>query len=69
MEGAASAFTAFNEVAAYVRITKTNAPVGPRYAVVSIDGKVRARGNHVGFVLDRAHYWENHYAWQVDANA
>jgi hypothetical protein len=66
MEGAASAFTAFNEVAEYVRIVK-NVAAGPRYRVVGIDGVARAWGNHVGFMLDRAHYWENYYTRKVDA--
>jgi hypothetical protein len=62
MVSAARDFTAFNEVAQYVRIVKTDAPSGPRYAVVGIDGKTRARGNSPAFILDRASWWENHYA-------
>jgi hypothetical protein len=66
MVSAARDFTAFNEVAQYVRIVKTDAPSGPRYAVVGIDGKTRARGNSPAFILDRASWWENDYAERHD---
>ena len=66
MQGAADAFTAFNEAAQYVRIVKSEPGDVYRYNVIGIDGKTRSRGNQIGFVLDRAEYWESWYAAKVD---
>jgi hypothetical protein len=67
MAGAAEAFFAFNDVAQYVKIVKASPSDVYRYHVVGIDGKVCSRGNLIPFILDRAEWWENHYAAPVPA--
>jgi hypothetical protein len=67
MVSAARDFSAFNDVAQYVRIVKAEPHDVYRYHVIGIDGKVCSRGNNPGFILDRAEWWENHYAAQIPA--